>query len=227
MFEEFFNHRKPNAEKLVAFGFTPGSGVNLYKRAVMNGDFDLCVEINSAGKVDTRLTEAETGEEYVLYKTEATGVFVGQVRAEIASVLREISEECFDQAIFKAPQTETVIKFVKEKFGDDLEFLWPLFPENAIWRRKDNAKWYGLIMTVDGRKIGLDTDGKAEVIDLRTDPGKRDAILALQGRFPAWHMNKNSWYTVVLNGVVPDGEIESAISESYTLAAGPKGKTNG
>ena len=40
-------------------------------------------------------------------------------------------------------------------------------------------------------------------------------------------MNKNSWYTVVLNGVVPDGEIESAISESYTLAAGPKGKTNG
>ena len=31
-----------------------------------------------------------------------------------------------------------IIKYVRESYGDELEFLWKKFPDNAVWRRKDN-----------------------------------------------------------------------------------------
>lgn len=37
------------------------------------------------------------------------------------------------------------IEYVRKKYGDELEFLWTKFPDNAAWRRKDNRKWYGVL----------------------------------------------------------------------------------
>ena len=34
---------------------------------------------------------------------------------------------------------------------------------------------------------------------------------------PAYHMNKRHWVSVILDGTVPDGEIERLIMESYDL----------
>ncbi|MGN1104647.1 MAG: MmcQ/YjbR family DNA-binding protein, partial [Candidatus Coproplasma sp.] len=36
--------------------------------------------------------------------------------------------------------------------------------------------------------------------------------------YPGWHMNKKSWYTLVLDGSVSDDEITERIKESYALA---------
>jgi len=36
--------------------------------------------------------------------------------------------------------------------------------------------------------------------------------------YPGWHMNKKSWYTIVLNGSVPNDELRERITESYELA---------
>ena len=35
--------------------------------------------------------------------------------------------------------------------------------------------------------------------------------------FPAYHMNKRHWNTVILNGTVPQGEIERMIDNSFKL----------
>ena len=38
-------------------------------------------------------------------------------------------------------------------YCDELEFLWQKFPDNAVWRRKDNKKWYGALLTVSKEKL--------------------------------------------------------------------------
>lgn len=110
------------------------------------------------------------------------------------------------------------IEYVRKKYGDELEFLWTKFPENAVWRRKDNQKWYGAILTVTGNKIGLDTDEIVEIIDLRMKAENREAILSREHYYPGWHMNKKSWYTLVLDNCIADEEIKLRITESYELA---------
>jgi len=55
-------------------------------------------------------------------------------------------------------------------------------------------------------------------VNLKCDP---DEALALRDIFeaviPGYHMNKRLWNTVILNGTIPQGEIERMMDNSYML----------
>lgn len=75
------------------------------------------------------------------------------------------------------------------------------------------------VFKVRNKMFGLLMQGKEEArINLKCDP---DEALALRDIFPAvtpgYHMNKKHWNTVLLDGSVPDGEIERLIDNSYLL----------
>lgn len=218
MFEEIFERKKLITEKLSAYGFEANGDHWLYRIDIKEGEFLLQVRLEADGSCDTRLVEKESNEEYVLYKTNAAGTYVGDIRSAIEEVLRDIAEKCYEPAIFKTGQAQMLIEYVRNIYGDELEFLWTKFPDNAVWRRKDNEKWYGAILTVQGTKIGLDTDAVVEIIDLRMKPEHKEEILSKEHYYPGWHMNKKSWYTIVLDGGVPDNELLSRLDESYLLA---------
>lgn len=218
MFEDIFKRKKCNIEKMSAYGFIRKDGQSIYKTNIMDGAFILHVFVAENGDVDTDLIEIENGEPYVLYKTNASGTFVGEIRAAVEAVLTDIANACYDSLVFKTNQAQMVIEYVREKYGDELEFLWTKFPDNAVWRRKDNQKWYGAILTVNGKKIGLNTDKIVEIIDLRMKVENRNDILSREHYYPGWHMNKKSWYTIVLDDCIPDEEIKLRITESYELA---------
>jgi predicted DNA-binding protein (MmcQ/YjbR family) len=64
----------------------------------------------------------------------------------------------------------------------------------------------------------LGTDKGVARINLKCDP---DEALALRDVFgsviPGYHMNKKHWNTVILDGSIPNGEIERMIDNSYML----------
>lgn len=68
-------------------------------------------------------------------------------------------------SIWKSDHTNKVTDYVRQKYGDELEFLWPKTPDNAIWRRKDSGKWYAALLVVSKRKLGGDSDEVVEIID--------------------------------------------------------------
>lgn len=218
MFNDIFTKRKPVPEKLTAYGFRREGNGYQYTTGIRNDEFSLTVQIDKNGIVDTSLIGQEDGEEYILYKTDAAGSYVGEVRAAVLQVLGDISEQCFIAEIFKTRQAQMAIQFVREQYGDELEFLWAKFSDNAVWRRKDTGKWYGLLLTVRGNKIGLDTSEILEIIDLRMLKDEAAGILSKNHYYPGWHMNKKSWYTLVLDDSISDEEICTRIRESYQLA---------
>lgn len=214
-----FKYKSPNFEKLKDFGFIPQNGAYVYKTDVLDGQFDFCVKVLNSGGVQTLLTDKLTGEPYTLHLIEgAGGSFVGSVRAEVESVLSEISEKCFERDVFKGETAHKVIEYVREKFGGELEFLWDKFPDAAVWRRQDNKKWFGILMTISKRKLGLNDDCTVHIIDLRINPDEIADLLDGRKYFPAYHMNKKHWFTMCLDGSVPSEEIFSRIDASYELA---------
>lgn len=217
MFEDIFQRKKVNIEKLESFGFVHQDDW-VYKREIMDGEFILTVRIDKNGNVDTNLLEVGTNEPYVLYKTNASGTFIGDVRNAIESVLIEIGESCFEVASFKTSQAQMLIEYVRNTYGDELEFLWQKFPDYAVWRRKDNKKWYAAILTVPRNKLGMNSDEIVEIIDLRIQPDKMPSLLLNEHYYPGWHMNKKSWYTIILDDGVPDEKICRRLDESYNLA---------
>lgn len=218
MFESIFLIKKQIPEKLTVYGFLEENGQFLYKKEILDGEFTLTVRILEDETVNTDLVEKETGEPYVLYKTNASGAFVGEVRIAIEQVLEEIAEHCYETAVFQSRQAQMVCEFIRNTYGDELEFLWPKSPKNAVWRRKDSRKWYGAVLTTAGNKVGLETSDIVEIIDLRMKKEQAEEVLARKHYYPGWHMNKKSWYTVVLDESVPDEELQRRIQESYELA---------
>ena len=219
MNQMFFHNRKANPEKLLAYGFVQDHSGYCYGTEIADGQFRLVVSISRNGEVRTQVIDKETGDEYILHRTaKATGAFVGTVKADYEAALTEIDEKCFDPDVFKSEQAKEIIAYVREKYGDELEFLWKKFPENAIWRRKDTNKWYAALLTVSANKLGLDSNEMVEIIDLRMKAEDISQIVDFEKYFPGYHMNKKHWITICLDGAVPMEELHIRIDHSYVLA---------
>lgn len=119
--------------------------------------------------------------------------------------------------IFKSATTKTVLKYAKQKYGTEPEFLWRKSPNNAILRHRDGPKWYGAILVVARDKLGLPGDGDVEILDLKCDPFLIGSLIDNRGLFPGYHMNKEHWITVLLDGTVSDKNIFYLIDLSHEL----------
>ena len=99
-----------------------------------------------------------------------------------------------------------------------MEYLWEKFPNNAVARRKDNKKWYIVILTVNKNKLGIKDNEYAEVADLRAKTENIENLLKKDNIYKGYHMNKKNWITIILDGSIPVKEIYEFIDESYLLA---------
>lgn len=211
-------NKKYNPKKLLDFGFKVLKDGYEYKTELMGGEFILAVYIDKRGKLITETTEKDTGDLYTLHLTYSEGSFVGQIRDEYNSVLKDIAKNCYEIEIFKYEYSYKVIDYIKAKYNDDVEYLWEKFPDNAVARRKDNKKWYLAILTIGKDKFGFDSKEKVEVIDLRANPSEIAALTKDSIIYPGYHMNKKHWISIILDGSVDLGEIYKRIDESYLLA---------
>ena len=219
IFDELFQNKSPDFAKLKAGGFIERDGVWQYHVRIMEGEFELTVSILSDGTVKTELIECELGEPYTLHLVEgAEGEFVGRVREAYTKAMQAIVETCFETDVFRESLTRQLIYHAREKYGDEPEYLWAQFPDTAILRRKANAKWYALFMTVERKKLGMEGAGKVEVLDVRVDPTELPLLVDKKRIFPGWHMNKKHWVSIPLDGTVPLEEVIEYVEESWHLA---------
>lgn len=211
--------RKPNAEKLLSFGFVPDGSRWTYHTVIAQGQFAMTVTAAKNGDLQTGLRDVETGEPYVLHRTpDAAGAFVGMVRRAHDEVLQEIENCCFDTDVFQSSVAQAVIAYARRTYGSEPEYLWKTFPRNAVLRRTETGKWYGVLLTASKRKVGLESDELAEMLNLHMQPAELEQLIDHRRYFPGYHMNKQHWYTVLLDGSVPAEELYDRIDESYRLA---------
>lgn len=205
-------------DKLLKYGFTKENEMYLYKTKIYDEQFEMNVIVEN-NKITSKLIDLMNEEEYILVDIKDTaGEFVGKVREEYEKELQNIITKCTTQDIFKSEQAKEVIKYVKEKCNDDLEYLWNKFPENAVWRNKINNKWYGTLLIISERKLKLEKDKMVDIIDLRYSKDKIKEIVDNEKIFEGYHMNKNSWITIRLDGSLETDKICELIDNSYNIS---------
>ncbi len=205
-------------DKLLKYGFTKENEMYLYKTKIYDEQFEMNVIVEN-NKITSKLIDLMNEEEYILVDIKDTaGEFVGKVREEYEKELQNIITKCTTQDIFKSEQAKEVIKYVKEKYNDDLEYLWNKFPENAVWRNKINNKWYGALLIISERKLKLEKDKMVDIIDLRYSKDKIKEIVDNEKIFEGYHMNKDNWITIRLDGSIKTEKIFELIDNSYNIS---------
>lgn len=58
---------------------------------------------------------------------------------------------------------------------------------------------------------------RVEVLNVKLPPERIRELLERPGYFPAYHMSKKSWLTVILDGTLPDETVRALLKESFEL----------
>jgi len=116
---------------------------------------------------------------------------------------------------------------IKERYQAEPEFLWLRLPDCAALRHRENGKWFAALMLgLPRSRLGLAGEGGVDVLNLKCDPRMTGNLVDGRRILRAYHMNKEHWVSVVLDGSVPLEELAPLIDLSWQLTLrGKKAKT--
>lgn len=115
-----------------------------------------------------------------------------------------------------------VFEYVRQNYGVTPEYPWN--DCSAVLRHRENRKWFGLIMEISRGKLGFPDDTPIDVLNVKCDPVLVGVLLAKPGFHRAYHMNKEKWVTIRLDGSVGAAEVKELLDYSYALTM-PKSTT--
>ena len=110
-----------------------------------------------------------------------------------------------------------VIYYIMDNYGHAPEYLWTKFPSYCIFRCPANKKWYAVIMKVSKKQLLLKEDEQIDILVVKANSNEINNLLTKQGFLPAYHMNKKSWITILLDSSVAKEELYKHIDESYKI----------
>ena len=95
--------------------------------------------------------------------------------------------------------------------------------ETAVFRHAVNRKWFALSMQVSRCKFGLDSDEVVDVVNLKLPTEMFGSFGAAEGVYPAYHMNKLHWISVLLPDA-PDDIVQFLLNASFEVTKSKKKK---
>ena len=197
----------------------------------MDGLFRAEVLVDKQGGVTGKVIDLDVNEEYLPVRNESrTGAFVRSVRQAYMDILHQIADACCTQELFLYPQANRIARQIEALYGEKPDYPFAKYPEFAIFRYPANRKWYGLFGNIPKKtllaKNNLESDDNTivEFLNLKIDLKQRDELLAMPGVFPSYHMNQNSWITILLDDSVSDAKIMELIDISRNFAVKSKSK---
>ena len=180
--------------------------------------FNVEIHVDEEGNLSGKLYDMESGEEYVNHRIkQQTGEFVSKMREAYFEILYDIVTNCYDAQPFIGNQSNRIAVYLKETYGTTPEFLWKKYPGHGVFRNTQNQKWYGIILNIHASKI-MNEDKEIEILDVKIKPEQLEELLNKPGYYPAYHMNKKNWITLVLDETLSDEEIKQHLDESFHLS---------
>lgn len=112
---------------------------------------------------------------------------------------------------------EEVFEYIKEEYNTYPEHLWEKSPLDAVFKHTTNNKWYGIIMNISKERLGLEETENIDILNVKCPPEMIGSLRLSKGFLPAYHMNKEHWITILLDGSVESKKIKQLIDLSYEL----------
>lgn len=198
-----------------------------FEKNFLDNSFKAVLSINDNGEVVGAVIDLENNDDFLPLRIENNeGSFAGKIRSEYEKILTEFRDKYFIKNYFIYPQSNRIAHAIIKKYGNKPEFLWEKFDGSAIFRNRESKKWYAGILDVEGNKIKKSKSGIIEVLDIKLNPEEIKNLLTQPHFYPAYHMNKKSWITVILDESLADKTIMLYVDKSYRLSFGKSKKTS-
>lgn len=210
-----FNHllftSKLQQEKLLEYGFKQNGNFLLLKKS-LDKDFYALITFDTEN-LTAEVFEKESDEKYTLIDVKtAYGAFVNDIRTKVTDLLDDIHKKCFVSSDIKS----LYVRWLEDELHTKGDYPWKDDDTSSVYRCQ-NQKWFALVMKINFKNLGFESDAPVWAVNLKTDAEKIPQIIDKKSIFPAWHMNKKYWITVVLSSVTDFNQLKQLILRSKEL----------
>ena len=197
---------------LINFGFQFEENILVFKKDILNNAFRIEISLVSTD-FEIEIYDLDFNEVYSLFSVDnANGEIVTAIREEVKDTLEKIF--CLGSFVY-----EDILCYAKGKYNSTTVQPFKSNPEiKALVTPND--KWYALFLDIEYNKLQKDSliDSKVKIVNLKHIPSKISTVIDNRNIFPAYHMNKNHWISVVLNNNIDIEYVKELIGLSYNLA---------
>lgn len=109
--------------------------------------------------------------------------------------------------------------FILEKYSVSGEHPWAKYHSYEVFRHNDNKKWFAVIMRIPINKLGVLENREINIVNLKCTEEALDTVWQEDGIFPAYHMNKENWISVALDGSVAPDTVKLLLDISFNATA--------
>ena len=228
-FSYIFRAARPKPETFADFGFQKDDALRedkvftdakvpadvlICKRSLPQSDFYVILTLNCTKEtLSAQVYDSATDEQYALFDVpSANGAFISQIREQVKNIIEDFRSRCFETADLK----EKYFDYMKTHCSAVPDYPWDDSPDAGVFRCK-NDKWFALVMKIKYRQLGLTGDEEVFVVNLKAPPDKIPNIVDHKSVFPAWHMNKTHWITVLLTAATTFDHLCELTEQSYKL----------
>ncbi|MBE5817537.1 MAG: MmcQ/YjbR family DNA-binding protein [Clostridiales bacterium] len=108
-------------------------------------------------------------------------------------------------------------EYIATEYSEKAERPFAKDDNTVVFRHKSNDKWFAVIMSVHCSKLGLAGDKTVDIVNLKCAPEMMGSFMSMGGIYPAYHMNKTHWLSIVLNNDTDDDTLRWLLEISYEL----------
>lgn len=201
-------------EQLKGFGFKEEADKLVYKKEILDSNF--LIEIVFANnQLTIEVYDLEFDEIYSLFSVDsAVGETVQNIREHVEKLLSFI----LGLADESGKISLEIIDYYNNKYGGNRVNPFKKHPDILAMVNEKN-KWYSLFLDVEYNKLNKNTDitTKVKILNVKYPANKILEIIDNKNIFPAYHMNKKHWISIVIDKNIKLETIKELIDISYSL----------
>ena len=183
-------------EQLKSFEFKEEADKLVYKKEILDSYF--LIEIVFANnQLTIEVYDLEFDEIYSLFSVDsAVGETVQNIREHVEKLLSSI----LGLADESGKISSEIIDYCNNKYGENHVNPFKKHPDILALVNEKN-KWYSLFLDVDYNKLNKNTDitTKVKILNVKYPTDKILEIIDNKNIFPAYHMNKKHWISIVID----------------------------
>lgn len=201
-------------EQLNGFGFKEEAEKLIYRKEILDSSFLIeIVFINNQLLIE--VYDLEFDETYSLFSVDsAVGETVQNIREHVENLLNSI----LGLADESGKISSEIIDYCNNKYGGNHVNPFKKHPDILAFVNEKN-KWYALLLDVEYNKLNKNTNitTKVKILNVKYPTDNILAIIDNKNIFPAYHMNKKHWISIVLDKNIKLETIKELIDISYFL----------
>lgn len=203
---DIFNKYTLNNNKLLDYGFIKEKNYYVYKK---NIEDDLYVLFKISNKEFIYNVYDIDNNIYLPFTIKNNnGMYVSKIKDIVNNIKEEILNTCFISNNYK----DKILSYVHKKYKTKEEYPWDNYDYFTL---KVNNKWYLLFMEVPYKSLHIKKEGTIEIINVKLDPIEIEKLIDNKYFYPAYHMNKKYWMTIMLDNNIDMSIVTNLIDQSY------------